>query len=161
MPLSALPKAFGFDNIVEKGFFPHLFNTPEHQGYVGVLPAAATFSPSTMHEKIRNEFLRWYAVEQQKFINVGWDFDANMIKYCLSGVRIGSYVIKIFSNTINSIVAFWPLLECMTIASVTSFLFRSKYLPPKTICLIPPKGYRHKSTQSKTTSMWLLLEEQK
>ena len=39
MPLSALPKAYGLTQI-EKGTFPHLFNTPENQYYIGDLPTS-------------------------------------------------------------------------------------------------------------------------
>ncbi|XP_020298261.1 uncharacterized protein LOC109862598 [Pseudomyrmex gracilis] len=39
MRLSALPKTFGLRGGVEKGYFPHLFNTLANQSYVGPLPA--------------------------------------------------------------------------------------------------------------------------
>jgi len=47
MPLSAFPKAFG---LVEqkKGFFPHFFNTPDHQDYVGPLPDQEHYDPQRM-----------------------------------------------------------------------------------------------------------------
>ena len=35
--LSKLPKSFGI-NKLKKGFFPHLFNTPENQNYMGKIP---------------------------------------------------------------------------------------------------------------------------
>ncbi len=37
--LSKLPKAFGFEDITLKGFFPYLFHTPENLDYVGPLPS--------------------------------------------------------------------------------------------------------------------------
>ena len=55
LPLSALPSAFGFTEIVEKkGKFPHLCNTPENcdanngEGYIGPIPEAKFYSPDTM-----------------------------------------------------------------------------------------------------------------
>jgi len=38
-PLSALPKAFGFENIVKKGFFPHTFHNRDNFDYIGEIPA--------------------------------------------------------------------------------------------------------------------------
>ena len=38
MPLSAFPKTFGLREL-KKGFFPHLFNSPANQEYVGILHA--------------------------------------------------------------------------------------------------------------------------
>ena len=37
MALSKLPRAFGLEEVT-KGSFPHLWNTPEYQDYVGVVP---------------------------------------------------------------------------------------------------------------------------
>ena len=44
MPLSALPKAFDLPD-VEKGTFPHLFNTIDNQSYTGPLPDVKYYSP--------------------------------------------------------------------------------------------------------------------
>ena len=38
LPLSKLPSAFGFNQMV-KGDFPHLFNTPQNSSYIGSWPA--------------------------------------------------------------------------------------------------------------------------
>ena len=38
MPLSAFPKTFGLTEL-RKGYFPHKFNIPENQEYVGPIPA--------------------------------------------------------------------------------------------------------------------------
>ena len=42
MPLSAFPKTFGLTEL-KKGFFPHLFNVPDNQNYVGEIPAKDYF----------------------------------------------------------------------------------------------------------------------
>ena len=41
-PLSAFPATFGIEE-VKKGYFPHAFNTPEHQDYRGPIPALEYF----------------------------------------------------------------------------------------------------------------------
>ena len=55
MPLSAFPKAFGLTE-QKKGFFPHFFNIPENQEYVGRLPARNYYEPDSMSPKRKAEF---------------------------------------------------------------------------------------------------------
>ena len=57
MPLSAFPKAFGLTE-QKKGFFPHFFNTPDHQDYVGPLSAKQYYDPQGMSVERVNEFER-------------------------------------------------------------------------------------------------------
>ena len=47
MPLSAFPKAFGLTE-QKKGFFPHFFNTPDLQDYMGPLPDKDYYDPKGM-----------------------------------------------------------------------------------------------------------------
>ena len=47
MPLSAFPKTFGLTELC-KGYFPHKFNRPEHQTYVGIVPALDYYMRETM-----------------------------------------------------------------------------------------------------------------
>ena len=44
MPLSAFPKTFGLTEL-RKGYFPHKFNIPDHQSYVGAIPALDYYMP--------------------------------------------------------------------------------------------------------------------
>ena len=44
MPLSAFLKTISITEF-KKGYFPHLFNTPEHQEYVGEMPAIDYYAP--------------------------------------------------------------------------------------------------------------------
>lgn len=45
-PLSAFPKTFGIEEL--KGFFPHLFNNPNNQEYMGPIPDEKYYMPETM-----------------------------------------------------------------------------------------------------------------
>ena len=47
VPLSAFPKTFGLTKL-KKGYFPHLFNRPENQSYVGPIPALHYYMPEVM-----------------------------------------------------------------------------------------------------------------
>lgn len=77
MSLSKLPKTFGLKELA-KGYFPHLFNTIEHQDYVGPLPDKSFYSPDTMSSSERANFLMWY--EQRKLET--FDFGKEMLLYC-------------------------------------------------------------------------------
>ncbi|OXU21248.1 hypothetical protein TSAR_015359 [Trichomalopsis sarcophagae] len=48
MDLSALPKAYGLGCGIEKETFPHLFNRPENQNYVGEMPPVESYLPDSM-----------------------------------------------------------------------------------------------------------------
>ena len=67
MPLAALPKAFGFSE-ESKGYFCHLFNTPENQSYVGQIPRLDMYSRDLMNAKERETFLKCFKMVQQKFV---------------------------------------------------------------------------------------------
>ena len=55
MPLVKFPETFGLTEL-KKGFFPHLFKTPEHQEYLGLLPNKTYYMPEGMKLKNRAEF---------------------------------------------------------------------------------------------------------
>jgi hypothetical protein len=54
LPLSGLPKAFGFDDQVLKGFFPHLFNTIVNQDYDGPMPPQEMYGRGELMSPERN-----------------------------------------------------------------------------------------------------------
>lgn len=83
MKLSALPKAFGFAEL-KKGYFPHFFNTQEHQHYVGALPEPKFYGCDYMSSSERSDFLAWH--EENK--DTEFDFAQEMLDYCRSDVDI-------------------------------------------------------------------------
>ena len=48
--LALFPSTFGLTEL-KKGFFPHLFNTLQNQGYVGPMPPMDTYDPDGMSSK--------------------------------------------------------------------------------------------------------------
>lgn len=65
MPLSAFPKTFGLTEL-KKGYFPHLFNTPENQSYVGPIPTPH-YMPEVMSVSGRKGFETWHAQQTGTF----------------------------------------------------------------------------------------------
>ena len=83
MQLSALPKAFGV-NELKKGWFLHHFNTRENQNYVGPYPDPKYCGHDFMGEKERKELLAWLSERKDDV----FDFRKEMLQYCRSDVDI-------------------------------------------------------------------------
>ena len=85
MRLADLPKAFGLTE-VKKGEFPHYFNSPENQNYIGPLPDVKFYGVDCMPTKRKEEFMQWY--EKQKASGEQFDFRKEIEEYCVSDVTI-------------------------------------------------------------------------
>ena len=57
-PLADLSKTYDIKTV--KGYFPHKFNTPENQNYVGCYPSVDMYGPQNMSPKMHGEFMKWY-----------------------------------------------------------------------------------------------------
>ena len=144
MPLAKLPKSFGLTEL-KKGFFPHFFNTKEHQTvFMNHLPDMHYYDPDTMSKDRREEFLMWY--EKNKYNT--FDFQKEMTEYCISDVDIllkacwkFRELLKKETGEEGSIFNPDTMMEeigllgavdpfsYLTIASVCMGVFRSKFLP--------------------------------
>ena len=80
-----------FDLKLLKGYFPHGFNLPENQDYVGLIPDEFFFETKFMKEKQYAEFKQWYDAKHVA-IEMGreplWDFQTEILKYCENDVDI-------------------------------------------------------------------------
>ena len=82
MPLAKLPKSFGLEE-KKKGFFPHLYNTPEHENDIlPTLPDLKYYDPDSMSKERREEFMTWYEANKSK----PFHFQNEMKNYCISDV---------------------------------------------------------------------------
>ena len=59
-PRASFPSTFNLTEL-KKGFFPHLFNTPDNQQYVGRIPDLEFYLPDGMMAKKKEELTRWHA----------------------------------------------------------------------------------------------------
>lgn len=85
MPLASFPSAFNLTEL-KKGFFPHEFNLPHHQNYVGSIPGIEFFDPDAMSEKKKKELEEWHAAQVRR--GVQYDFAREMEEYCKSDVAL-------------------------------------------------------------------------
>ncbi len=58
-PLKNLTETFNIDTI--KGYFPHHFNRPENQNYIGKIPSEEAYGVKNMMPKAYEEIVRWPA----------------------------------------------------------------------------------------------------
>ena len=148
MPLSAFTKTFGFDEDdlnLKNGFFPHFFNTPAHQDYVGPLPAREHYGPHTMSNARYQEFDRWYtatAALQEEF-----HFRQELLNYCESDVRLLRAGCDVFRREFHELAGFDPFGHT-TIASACSRDLRKSRLQRQTIASEPVTGWRLRTNYS-------------
>ncbi|XP_043285730.1 uncharacterized protein [Venturia canescens] len=154
MSLSPLPKAFGFDDIVTKGTFPHLFNTPGNQNYIGSLPALHFYSPDKMFTAERKRFMAWY----QETSDSGYifNFAEEFLRYCRDDVSVLRRACLAFRKLFIQCGKVCPFAESCTIASACSLVYRKNFLPADKIALLPPGGYRWADKQSRKAVSWLV-----
>ena len=72
--------------LLKKGFFPHEFNLPHHQNYVGSIPGIEFFDPDGMSEKKKKELEEWHADQVRGGLE--YDFAREMEEYCKSDVAL-------------------------------------------------------------------------
>jgi len=156
MPLSALPKAFGLPEL-EKGTFPHLFNTRENSNYVGELPDIENYSINSMSCAEREKFLTWY--NEKKQANYVFGFKKEILKYCKDDVNILRQACLAFRKSFLETGDTCPFSEATTIASTCMRVYRKNFLKPNTIGIVPPRGYRFANNQSVVAVKWLVWME--
>ena len=155
VPLSKLPSMF--DLPVKKGFFPHGFNLPENQDYIGCIPPSSFFETKFMTEKKFTEFEEWYLDWGRKYLSdqiPDWNFQKELYEYCSDDVSVLRLAWLSFHDTMYSVTNLHVGIDNVTSASYTNMVWRSK-IPKYTIGLIPKSNYCHQNQQSKAALVWL------
>ena len=151
MPLSAFPKTFGLTEL-RKGYFPHMFNNPEHQTYVGIAPALDYYMPETMAPKARQALEKWHY--EQRDQNVVFDFQKELVAYCESDVRLLKEGCLTFKRLFETLAGFNPF-EHITIASACNRDLRMNPMIPNSIASEPVQGWRNRINHSNVALEWL------
>ena len=157
MPLASFPATFNLSEL-KKGFFPHLFNTPENQQYVGRIPDLEFYDPDSMMSSKKQELLQWH--NQQVARNVEFNFKQELISYCQSDVQLLKQGCQAFQREFASEAGFNPMTQCFTIASACNLYWRKHHLQPKSIAVEPIRGWRGaKTNQSLKALQWIYFQE--
>ena len=157
MPLASFSSTFNLTEL-KKGFFPHLFNLPHHQNYVGRIPDIEFYDPDGMKPEKKEELTRWHADQVRR--NVPFDFQHEMIEYCKSDVALLKAGCEAFQQEFERQAGFNPMAKCITIASACNLYWRKHHLTPETIAVEPLAGWRGtKVNQSLKALQWLYYQE--
>lgn len=169
MPLSALPKALGIEELC-KGHFPHLLNTKEMPTEDMEWPDAYFFQPATMKPKSYADFMNWYKDQNGKvnssFIIFSGPFETNtilkvfnlkseLIKYCKSDVDVLMKSCLKFRDMFIEETTVDPFENSLTIASACNRVYRKLFLKRNTIGVIPVNNYHPCDNQSAVAIKWL------
>ena len=149
MPLKSFPKTFGMSEL-KKGYFPHYFNKECNKDYVGNIPSKKHYGYNQMKPDERTKFLKWY--EERVRENYVFDSKKEILEYCRSDVDILRRGIMKLREDFIELENIDPL-RYITIASVCMTIYRSNYMPNKTIAIVPE--YAKTDNFSKMSIMWL------
>ena len=147
--LANFPKTFGLSEM-KKGYFPHFFNTPENQNYVGPIPDIKYYGADQMMADDRKKFLKWYQDRIDE--NYVFNFKKELEDYCRSDVDILRRSMLKFREDFITTANIDPV-QYITIASVCMNVYRSKFMPKNTIGII--KDSVKTETFSKISMNWL------
>ena len=149
MPLKSFPKTFSMSEL-KKGYFPHYFNKECNKNFVGLIPSKKHYGYNQMKPDERLKFLKWY--EERVSENYVFDFKKEILEYCRSDVDIlRRGIMKLREDFIK--LENIDLLRYITIASVCMKIYRSNYMPKKTIAIVPE--YAKTDNFSKMSIIWL------
>ena len=149
MPLKSFPKTFGVSEL-KKGYFPHYFNKECNKNFVGLIPSKKHYGYNQMKPDERLKFLKWY--EERVSENYVFDFKNEILEYCRSDVDILRRGIMKLREDFIKLENIDPL-HYITIASVCMKIYRSNYMPKKTIAIVPE--YAKTDNFSKMSIIWL------
>lgn len=91
--LRGLAKEYCSHIQLEKGYFPHLFNSVENYGYVGRIPDVEFFDLSftIKDDKEFETFMAWYDSWKDRD---DWSFNYELEKYCVNDVHVLCEIMK-------------------------------------------------------------------
>jgi len=86
----------------------------------------------------RAQFLEWYEEQKDKiFCN-----KQEPLAYCMDDVNVLMQACCAFGNLFLKLVKMDPFREAITILSICNKVFRTMFLKPDTVGIIPRAGYR-------------------
>lgn len=129
--LSQFPQTFDFQCDTKKGIFPYLFNTVENTHYVGHLPKRKYFGYQNMTKIQRVNFNEWYFNRKKEG---PFSLEKEITEYCRMDVKILAKGMLKMSETLFDMTGceLFSAQSC-TISSIAMKIFRSQFMPEKTI----------------------------
>jgi hypothetical protein len=157
MALDKFTKTFDIKEL-KKGYFPHKFNLPKNQNYIGPMPDKKYYDVDNMSESKLKDFEVFYAENKDKEFN----FQKEIKSYCESDVDLLKTGCLSFRKIIKDLTknekfedGIDPFLCSVTIASLSNFIFRNIMLKENQIGIIPENGYHANQKHSIGSIEWL------
>ena len=157
MALSKLPKTFGLTEL-KKGYFPHFFNTPDNQNYIGDYPSENYYGSDYMSVEENVKFHNWY--NEQK--NKTFELQTELLMYCKSDVDIlvksclkFRELFMMITTSDDNEKGIDPFINSLTMPSACHDVYRKLFMPENSIALIPDFGYQNPESTSIKAFLWL------
>ena len=157
MALSKLPKTFGLAEL-KKGYFPHFFNTPENQKYIGEYPSENFYGCEYMSVEENNKFRSWYSTQKNQTFNL----QEELLSYCKSDVDIlvksclkFRELFMMITTSDDFTKGIDPFINSLTMPSACHDVYRKLFMPENSIALIPDFGYQNQESTSVKAILWL------
>ena len=148
--LENLPKTYNL-NELKKGFFPHLFNTPKNQNYIGNIPNISYYSVDDMSIEKSMLCKAWHTQQQQTI----FDFQKEIVEYCKSDVDILHQACKKYRNIFVELEEIDPF-QYITLPQTTFEIYRTTYMPKNSIGV----NNHTSDNQSRVAFEWMYYMEQ-
>ena len=155
--LSQLPKSFGLQEL-KKGYFPHLYNTPENVDHfdkiLPCLPEIKYYDADNMRPSLREDFIQSHDINKNK----PFHFHTELLAYCKSDVDILLNACWKFHSLVMDVTGpEHPMdpFNYTTIASICMGIFHSKFLPEKWKVLLQNDAKVGCTHESQCSCLWL------
>ena len=149
-----LPKSFGLNNELQKGFFLHLLNTLASINYTScALPELKYFGVDQMNEDEKKRLMQWYENENQKLALSGelYDLPNEIKKYCYDDCYVLSTAFSRFNESMmNELVRsnvkgivphqFTILADFITLPRLVIHWYVGTAMPQRTLAIVPRSG---------------------
>jgi len=147
--LAMLPKSFGFESIVKKGYSPLgllLDSNRAQQTWKErtEFPQEKHFFTKFMTEQQYKTFQDWYSKAKTEFEESGerYDFDKELEEYCHDDCRVLMAAIQSFRNMFRKVTGLDPLTRNFTLASIALEHFLTTKPPDLVLGTTPSRSYR-------------------
>ncbi|XP_032235990.1 uncharacterized protein LOC116617401 [Nematostella vectensis] len=151
--LSKMPKTFGSEHIACKGTFQHIFNTPDHQDYVGTIPPLEYYDLPGMKDEAAQALRTWHAGEVAR--GAVFDFQQQLASYCHKDVEVLTRAVLAYDREFREAGGIPAFMSAITLPSLCMKILRQNHLPEQSVAVIPPRGYRGNDVYSLKALQWL------
>jgi len=130
--LKSMPKSF--DLTYKKRYYPHFFNTVRNLNS----PEPDFYGTGFISVDERSQFMQWHQEQKGKLFST----KNELLAYCMDDVNVLWQACCAFQNLFLKLVKKDPFREAITTSSIFNEVFRTMFLKPDAVCIIPRTGYR-------------------